>query len=121
MTIKGCVNEDSAFSLMARVSADGSDVQQADVSSISWEVFNAETQASVSSGSLTVSDVVFDTLQTNDLWSYDGSGYNFRHQVAQSVLTSPGRYRFEHLFTLSTGNAFFIEPFVVTVNEVWTS
>lgn len=120
MTIRGCVNEDSAFALMQRVS-NGSDLTQADVSTIAWEVFSLADNSSVTSGILTVSSVIFDTLQTDDRWTEDGTGYNFRHEVAETVLTSPGRYRFEHLFTLAAGNAFFIEPFEITVNPMETS
>ena len=62
---------------------------------------------------LTVADVIFDTLQTdaND-WTKDGDGYNFRTETtAEMTPTAPAqgvspdftRYRFEVWFTPATG------------------
>jgi hypothetical protein len=115
--ITGCVFASSAFTLLARV-VHGVDITQAAVASITWEVFDA-SKASVSSGSLVVEDVIFDTLQKDARWKKDATGYNFRHDVAASVLTVAGQYRFQHLVTLATGDSFYLTPFVVTVDEIW--
>ena len=119
----GVVNEDSTFSIMARVHADGANVTQSDVGSISYAIYYADDlEEHTASSSLTVSAVIFDTLQTDDRWTTDNTGYNFRHDVGHTVLTDPTRrYRFEYKFTLSGGSEFYLNPIEVTVRAVKTS
>lgn len=99
----------------------GANVTQSDVSSIQYAVINDGTKEVITSlASLTVSSVVFDTLQTDDRWTEDNTGYNFRHDVDQSVLTNPDiSYRFEYKVTLSSGNEFWLKPFVINVDEIY--
>lgn len=115
------VREASSFSVMYRIQADGANVTQSDVSSIQYAVINDGTKEVITSlASLTVSSVVFDTLQTDDRWTEDNTGYNFRHDVDQSVLTNPDiSYRFEYKVTLSSGNEFWLKPFVINVDEIY--
>ena len=115
------VREASSFSVMYRIQADGADITQAAVSSIQYAVINDGTKEVITSlASLTVSSVVFDTLQTDDRWTEDNTGYNFRHDVDQSVLTDPDiSYRFEYKVTLSGGNEFWLKPFVINVDEIY--
>ncbi len=64
-------------------------MQQADLSAITYSVFELDPclpdQLAVVAGhdevALTVSDVVFDTLQTGGLWTVDAIGFNFRHEI----------------------------------------
>lgn len=86
----GSVFEQSSAVLLARVTfADGQAVQQADLASGEYQVMELdpckEGEGTVVSGhdgvSLTISDVVYDTLQTDAPWSVDSIGYNFRHEV----------------------------------------
>lgn len=103
--VTGVVYEDSTFSLMSRFEVDGSNATQSDCSSITvraWDVDDYST--AVLSATLTVSSVVFDTLQTDGRWSVDSTGYNFRYDVADTVCTLPGhQYRFEVVVTTSGG------------------
>lgn len=80
--------------LMARVvNASGQYLNQASVSSIEYSIYELTTNdpsgLSVVTGhdavSLTVSDVVFDSLQTDDTWTVDSDGYNFRHEIDVST------------------------------------
>lgn len=76
---RGEAFEDSAPFLMARVTnAGGTNFTQSLTSSIAYTVYN-ETDAVivVTSTALTVSDVIFDTLQTDARWTVDSTGYNF--------------------------------------------
>jgi len=115
----GKVNEDSSFSVMGRVVVAGTLWTQASVSGITYKVFNA-SNAEVSSGTLTVSSVVFDTLQTDGRWDIDSVGYNFRHDNDHQVLTDAGRYRIEYEVTMSAGNRFLLDPIFVDVQEMLT-
>ena len=109
MTITtGSVYEDSTFSLMARFEVDGSNAVQADCSSIAMKAWNtSDFDTTVLSAALTVSSVVFDTLQTDGRWdtAIDSTGYNFRYDVADTIATVAGaRYRFEAVVETAGGS-----------------
>jgi hypothetical protein len=93
----------------------GAPLTQAAVASISYSVFEKETgKVVVASTSLTVSGVIFDTLQTPAIWTRDTTGYNFRHDAAATTRPQSDRwYRYEYLFTLAAGGV------VPAVFEVW--
>ena len=113
--ITGIVYEDSTFSLMSRFTVDGANATQSDCSSITmkaWDVDDYDTP--VLDATLTVSAVVYDTLQTDGRWSVDATGYNFRYDVADTVCTTAGtQYRFEAVVTTSGGK---LPPMVWIVN-----
>lgn len=99
-------------SLMGRVEGDnGANVTQAAISSIAYSVGTLtveddgeETFAETASGSLTVADVVFDTLQTDARWDRDATGYNFRWTAPGSLRPTAGdTYRFVVTMTQSGG------------------
>lgn len=86
------------FALMARftdVNADN--IVQADVTSITYEVFALSAPNSIATATLTVSAVVFNTLQTDNEWptvAYP-DGYNFLWAVPGALVPDQGkRYRF---------------------------
>lgn len=90
----GTVFKQSSAVLLARiVGADAEAIVQADVTAIRYSILKLrECQPDVSEAiaghddvALTVSEVVFDTLQTDDLWSADVVGYNFRHELDVST------------------------------------
>ncbi len=114
----GVVPEDSAFTLLARIRIDGitTGVQTA-VSSITWDAYSVDDlNTAVTSGTLTVGDVTYDTLQTDGRWTEDTTGYNFRHDISNAVFTTPGRYRIQHQITTTSGRVFNLNPpFIVTV------
>lgn len=95
----------SPFTILLRVHVDGEPVTQADLSSISFRAVHAtEAQADVT-GSLTVSSVISDTLQTGAMWSTDSTGYNLTHNVSGTALDEPGVYVFEYTITPAGGEA----------------
>ena len=108
------VIEDSAAQVLARVLADGVAVVQADISAISYSVFDHSALGDPVVGghdgvALTVADVVFDTLQTDARWTKDATGYNFRHAIAGTAFPTGGhRYRIEYTFTPISGNAWIV-------------
>jgi len=110
MSFEGTIQEDSTFSVMMRIEADGSNAVQADISSITWAIYDADETDATATGTLTVSNVIFDTLQTDGRWSKDDTGYNFRHDVAATVLTDPGTYQIEYKVTFTGGDVSYLEP-----------
>jgi len=115
-TVTGCVAEDSTFSVMLRLQVDGSNATQSALSSITWKAWNERNVGTVhASGTLTVSSVVFDTLQTDGRWTADTTGYNFRHDITQATFTDPGRYVIEYTVTMTGGNSFIAGPVAINV------
>ena len=106
------VTEDSMFTYLARVHLDGAAILQADLTSIAYQIFYTDSAtAHTTSTALTVSAVIFDTLQTNARWSTDTTGYNFKHDIAHTVIVDPDRkYRLEYLFTTADSREFILRP-----------
>ena len=117
--------EDSGFSILGRLHADGVLVTQAGLASITYSVFQCHTDTVVVAvSSLVIATVIFDTLQTNALlWTEDATGYNFKHDVASTVITdSAYRYEFEYVITPVSGSPFIWMPDKpLTVRSVKTS
>lgn len=108
--------EDSAVTFRDRIiAATGTAIVQADVSSIAYSVRSvADPSTVVASGSLTVADVVYDTLQTTN-WTADSTGYNFRAVLAGTCFPLGDIvYRVEFVFTMTSGSP------VISMKEVTT-
>lgn len=103
-TIRGSIWQGAPTPLLARIrSVNGSYLTQASLSSITYAVFNltGNTPSTVlSSGTLTISSVVFDSLQTDARWTTDSVGYNFRVTIPGSAFALAATlYRVEVTFT----------------------
>ncbi len=111
--------EDSGVTLMARIQGeDAANVQQADITSIKRNVYDGETEVGTVA-TLTVADVIFDTLQTDARWTFDSTGYNFKDPIADTIFPSGDKvYRVEYLFTPATGAKFHYVREVHTKNLV---
>jgi hypothetical protein len=123
--ITGKAWEDGSVSLLARVVGQaGTAVTQASLTSITYKIFDtlSDTPTSaVASGTLTISDVIFDTLQTDARWTKDNTGYNFLHTIGAGVLTKENTvYRIEYLFDPVTGENFYV-VFEVTTSKIYGS
>lgn len=90
VAIDGRIFKNSTGQLMARVVGDAdAAITQADIASIIYSVStldpdDADAQEVVTGHdgvSLTVTDVVFDSLQTDSRWTVDTTGYNFRFEI----------------------------------------
>lgn len=79
----------------------GTNFAQTDFTSITLKIFDMSDPGTPINGDdgdvLTVSDVIFNSLVTNDArWTLDNTGYNFLYETAAADLPSGGRrYRFE--------------------------
>ena len=92
---KASIWEDTGCVIMARVvNYDDTDIVQADLSSIAYSVFNTSLDPTdagytvVDGQSMTISSVIFDTLQTDNGWSVDTTGYNFKFTFDDDVFTN---------------------------------
>ena len=96
------VNAGGAWSYLARIQnpITGANVTQAALASISRAITN-KVSGAVTTTAITVSAAVYDTLQTNtDLWS---ETYNFKDDVAYSILTERVRHTLQYTFTYANG------------------
>lgn len=87
-----------------------------------WDSFTRTGADVVDSGTLTVSSVVFDTLQTDGKWTdnpvNDDEGYNFAHAIPSTSIDAAGEYRLEHEFTMSDGGVFVPGYWLLTAVDV---
>lgn len=102
--IHGAIWESTATPLIARIRAtSGTYITQASLSSIAYSVFDltAVPAAIVTSGTISKSSTVFDTLQTSDArWTVDSVGYNFLWIAPASLFPlAPRKYQVEITFT----------------------
>ncbi len=92
--IHGNALKNGSAPLLARVvGADGLAITQADVASATYSIYlldddDADSRTVVaehSDVSLSVGTTIFNSLQTDDLWTVDDVGYNFRHVLDVST------------------------------------
>lgn len=113
--------EDSGVVLMAYLLGqdDGTAIKQADVSTITYEVWDITSTPSrtTSETSLTVSSVIFDTLQTDARWKEGGVGYNFGWTAPATLFPDGSKtYRVEIKFTPPAGQPYHVAYDVITEN-----
>lgn len=101
--IHGTAFKNGSATLLARVvGGDGQPIVQADVASAKYSVYLLDDQDADSRDAvtghgnvpLTVAEVIFNSLQTDALWTVDEVGYNFRHVLdlsANQAFTIAGR------------------------------
>ena len=86
--IYGTALKNGSATLLARVvGSDGQPIVLADVASADYSVYllddrDADSRAAVTGHanvSLSAAQILFNTLQTDSLWTIDQTGYNFRH------------------------------------------
>jgi len=92
--IHGNAYKNGSATLLARVVGDdGTAVSPGDISSARYSVYLLDDQdpdartpvAAHQDVAIGVGQVLFDTLQTDDLWTVDQVGYNFRHVLDVSA------------------------------------
>jgi len=119
--IHGVAFKNGSITLLARVvGVDGQNLALADVSSAQYTVYlldddDADGRTAVTGHTnvaLTPADVIFDSLQTDALWTADTTGYNFRHVLDisqnQAFAIAGRRYLVEVELTPPTGQSMLI-------------
>lgn len=103
--------EGSQPTLMARiVDSDGDNIVQADLSAIAMRSIEKDSDRVVASAVPVVASTVFDTLQDDDRWTVDTTGYNFRYQVPSGTLPSGDTdYIVMFEFTEASGVKFYVQ------------
>lgn len=91
----------------ASIIGEGKYLKQADLSSITYKVFETDSGSEVTTGTVTIADAIFDAPQTSTddpVWQ-SVKGFNFRHSLAYTCFPTGGKtYRVEYLF-ITTGGA----------------
>jgi len=118
--IHGQVFKNGTATLLDRiVGADGTAFVQADLTAIEYTVYLLDDQDPDSRTEITghtgvavvIATSVFDTLQTDDMWDVDDTGYNFRYTLSLATVTPfaiAGRnYLVEFTFDPVAGQNFF--------------
>jgi hypothetical protein len=119
--IFGTAFKNGSATLLARVvGGNGQPVVQADIASASYTAYllddrDADSRTAVTGHtavSLVVADVIFDTLQTDALWTVDDVGYNFRHVLDVSAnpafATAGRRFLVEFKLIPNTGQVILV-------------
>lgn len=134
-TGQAVANEDGGVTLMDRVlGGNGSAVTQSTFGSITLKVFEHDKQEDAENaqngteltgigGTLTVSNVIYNTLQTAAPWNStaDAVGYNFRYDADETHLPNGSKwYRFEFRLVPAVGPAFWVK-WVVFAEPMATS
>ena len=114
--VHGIVFKNGTATCLARVvGADAANITQSDIDTVTYSIYmlndqNADTRADVTGHTaveLVVADTIFDTLQTDDIWTVDDTGYNFKHEIDISeneAFAIAGReYLIEFSLTPTTG------------------
>ncbi len=119
--------EDGPIALMARViGSDGSNITQSSVTAVTYAVYELDEYGDkvkeiTAPAGLTVSDVVFNSLQTNAHWDADSTGYNFRHDLPAASLPEAKTYQVEYRFTPAGGGDAFPVVWHVEAAELMQS
>lgn len=118
--IKSKIFERSGIIVLARVINPNTKayISQASLTSVKYEVWDTATRTKVTAEqTLTIANVVFDTLQTSG-WSTDSTGYNFAVVLAGSNFPSNSTYQVEFKFTPASGETWIV-PYVLTAQKMY--
>lgn len=104
--IKATIFEDTSCPVLARLkvesNGDLADIQQSDVSTIAYKVFDGDTE--VSNGTFDKATTIFNALQTGTKWGVDAIGYNFDAKIpAAAFANGARRYDVEIMVNLASG------------------
>jgi len=117
----GTVEKGGTVTCLARVvGEDAAVINQASISTATYSVFlldddDPDSRTVVSGhddASLTVSAIIFNSLQTDARWSVDSTGYNFRHTIdvsSNNAFAVAGRnYLVEYRLMPATGQVIIV-------------
>lgn len=116
----GTTYEDQGVVVLGRVRDWEADLLvQADFGSITLKLFDESSSTpntAIYSATLTVSSVIYNTLQTGGGWTVDSTGWNFRTSIAGQYFADPcHQYRCEVLFAPTGAETFFGVAQITTI------
>jgi hypothetical protein len=124
----GTVFVKGTCALLARVVGfDGEPLKQADVSTITYTIYELDdadpTARTAVDGHtavpLTIAEVIFDSLQTDAAWTVDATGYNFRHLIDIGVkaafTVAQQRYLVEYTIEPASGQPILVRFLLSTI------
>jgi len=119
--IYGTAMKNGSATLLARVVGDDAQpLVQADVASAKYNVYllddrDADGRTAITGHTdvaLSVGGLIFDSLQTDALWSVDETGYNFRHvldvSTSQAFTVAGRRFLVEFELTPASGQVILV-------------
>ncbi len=119
--LHGVVFKNGSATFLARVvGAQGTPITQANIASAKYTAYlldenDPDTATAITGHTdvvVSVASLVFDSLQTDDLWDVDATGYNFKHVLDVSTnqaFTTAGRtYRVVFELTPTSGQVILI-------------
>lgn len=138
--VDGEITEGSGFTVLGRiVGHSGAAVTQATISSIAYQIsyiypdpqppkFNDPTTPVILYGPTSlgsVSDLIYDTLQTDARWTYDATGYNFAGVMPavedpdRTMSSYPGSFNIQVdvVFTPTSGQPFVVQAYPIEVHK----
>lgn len=123
--IQGELWEDSTGYVMARITGlEGAVITQASVSAIARKIFNidgATPAIPIDESAPAVASTIYDTLQTDAAWTKDGTGYNFKDEIAATIpITGGNRYVVEYKLTYLLGEIGHVVCELLA-NDLWGS
>lgn len=90
----------------AHIQIAGVDITQSGISAATYTVIFSDGTVEANAVALTVSAVVFNTLQTDARWTVDSTGYNLLFTVPAACFPNAGDYTVRCDLTPSGGNPF---------------
>ena len=100
--------EKTDLPLLARINIDGEPVVQADLNSaVTYSVLNS-SGSTMGTATLAMSNIVYNTLQVDDRWERDSTGYNVRATIPGALFSAPGYYSVEINFDPISGSDFVV-------------
>lgn len=119
--IHGVVFKNGSATLLARVvGADGTHITQAQIDSAVYTVYLLEDDDPDAATPVTghtdvavdVASLIYNTLQNDDLWDVDDTGYNFKHvldvSTDQAFATAGRSYRIVFQLSPTSGQAIIV-------------
>lgn len=95
------VEDGVAWWLIRLIAVDGNPAQQTDITALSVKVFDESDDTETYTATLSpVSSYVYDTLQTDPIWTLDNTGYNVKVKLPATAFPTGGAtYRGELAIT----------------------
>lgn len=109
------IYEDGTPVILARITgAANTALTQGSVSAIAYTITDTSTSTVIDSGTLTISNVIYNSLQTDAVWTHDATGYNFKWSPSASSFPTGGVTYAVELQITATGGEKIQVPFSLT-------